>query len=281
VLWLCGSVLCASVAGAGERSGEPDDAWRTAGLWDDGKAEFSIYEVTWMHHGVAYPGSAQLILVKEPWAPELDVKADRPRPDGFDVLKLVHTRDVRTGIYTFHQATNVFVRRDSGTVQKLLSVSSEACGISFARMVKGRLEAHSYFDGQPDVETAFEEGVFPEDGLPAMLRGYVRGKPPASLPVLPSLMTERLAELAPRILQLSRTNVKRVETPAGTFPGVAFRLSNGNNWLTYTFAEDAPFLLLRLERSDGTIYRLAKTERLAYWKMGQPGDEAWIPERLR
>ena len=30
---------------------------------------------------------ALLVLVKEPWAPDLDVKADTPRRDGFDVLK--------------------------------------------------------------------------------------------------------------------------------------------------------------------------------------------------
>ena len=52
----------------------PGDAgWRRSPLWDDGKAEFCAYEVSWARYGRHYDGRALLILVKEPWAPDLDV----------------------------------------------------------------------------------------------------------------------------------------------------------------------------------------------------------------
>src|SRR6185295_2292031 len=122
------------------RTADPgaDPSWRHASLWDDGKAELCAYEVTWARYGHRFDGRALLILVKEPWAPDLDVKADTPRPDSFDVLKLNHVRDVPTGIYTYHQMASVFTRRDSGTLQKIAATSSEACGVSTAEMVGGR-----------------------------------------------------------------------------------------------------------------------------------------------
>src|SRR5215213_7190983 len=79
-----------SVDAAPLRGGAPqgDAAWRRAALWDDGKAEFCAYDVTWARYGHRYDGRALLVLVKEPWAPDLNVKADTPRKNGFDVLKL-------------------------------------------------------------------------------------------------------------------------------------------------------------------------------------------------
>jgi hypothetical protein len=249
-----------------------DPSWRHAPLWDDGKAELCAYDVTWARYGHHFDGRALLILVKEPWAPDLDVKADTPRPDGFDVLKLNHVRDVPTGIYTYHQMASVFTRRDSGAVQKIAATSSEACGVSTAEMVGGRLETRSYFDGQGDRSAAYPEGALPEDGLPAALRDYVSGQVPATLQVFPSLMAGRFADFKPAAYRVQKRQVA---------DGVELRLTSGKSVLTYTFQKEAPHLLLRFEREDGTVYRMAKCDRLAYWEMHDPGDEAWLPVGVR
>ena len=249
-----------------------DASWRHAPLWDDGKAEFCAYEVTWARYGHHFDGRALLILVKEPWAPDLDVKADTPRQDGFDVLKLNHVRDVPTGIYTYHQMASVFTRRDSGALQKIAATSSEACGVSTAEMVGGRLETRSYFDGQGDRSTPYPEGALPEDGLPASLRDYVAGQAPATLQVFPSLLAGRFADLKPVPYRVQKRQVA---------DGIEIRLTSGSSILTYTFEKEAPHLLLRFEREDGTVYRMAKCERLAYWEMHGPGDEAWLPAKVR
>jgi hypothetical protein len=250
-------------------------------VWDDGRAEFCVYEVTWARYGNLYPGRAVLVLVKEPWAPDLDVKADRPRRDGFDVLKLNLLRDVPTGIYTYHQMASVYLRRDDGTLRKLAATSSEACGISTAHLVNGRLSTRSYFDGQGDRERAWPRGALPEDGLPALLRDHVRGPAPSHLLVVPSLLMGRYADLEPARWDVQRAAPAPIEVPAGRFEGIEIRLSHGTATQSYVFEAAPPHLLLRFRRDDGTEYRLAKADRLAYWEHHDPGGEAWIPEALR
>jgi hypothetical protein len=271
--------VAATPSGGGAPAGDP--AWRRDPLWDDGRAEFCAYEVDWARYDSIYPGRALLILVKEPWAPDLDVKADRPRPDGFDVLKLNHSRDVPTGIYTYHQMASVYLRRDSGALVKVAAASTESCGVSTAFVVDGRLATRSYFDGQGDREQPYPAGALPEDGLPAHLRDYLAGPAPAELTVFPSLLAGRYPGLAPAAYRLRRSPAPRVEVPAGVFAGVELRLENRDGWMSYTFEDRAPFRLLALARSDGTRYRLAKCERLAYWTMHDPGGEEWLPERVR
>jgi hypothetical protein len=252
-----------------------DPAWRHSSVWDDGKAEFCAYDVTWAHYGHRYDGRALLVLVKEPWAPDLDVKADTPRPGGFDVLKLNQVRDVPTGVYTYHQMASVYTRRDSGALQKLAATSSEACGVSTAEMTGGRLATRSYFDGQGDRATVWPAGALPEDGLPASLRDYVAGPTPATLTVFPSLLAGRFPDLRPAAYRVERREV------AGVAPGVEIRLTSGPSVLAYTFAKEPPYRLLRFERDDGTVYRLAKCERIPYWRMNAPGDEGWLPAPAR
>lgn len=259
-----------------------DAAWRLDPVWDDGQAEYCAYEVDWARYGHLHPGRALLILVKEPWNPRLEVKADDPAPDGFEVLKLNHVRDVPTGIYTYHQMASVYLRRDSGALRKVAATSSEACGISTADLVRGRLATRSYFDGQGDRVQPWPERALPEDGLPALLRGFVAGgPPPGTVEVFPSLMMGRFAELEPVSFRLTRGEPAPVATPAGTFEGVELRLENRDGWQTYTFETAPPHRLLNHERSDGTEYRLAKCERLAYWRLHDPGDERWLPEAVR
>lgn len=265
--------------GSAAAGGEP--AWRRAPLWDDGNAEFCAYDVTWARYGHLFDGRALLILVKEPWNPELEVKADTPRPDGFEVLKLNHVRDVPTGIYTYHQMASVYFRRDSGALRKVAATSSEACGVSTADIVRGRLSTRSYFDGQGDRTQPYPAGALPEDGLPAQLRDFVAGDAPAKLEVFPSLLAGRFAELAPATYRVEKRDAGRVSTPGGAFEAVELRLTNGPSTLSYTFEKATPHRLLRFEREDGTRYELARCERIPYWEMHGPGDEAWLPEGVR
>lgn len=267
------SACSATVEGASE--------WRGSPIWDDGNAEFCAYEVDWWRYGRLNAGRALLILVKEPWAPDLDVKADTPRPDGFDVLKLNHIRDVPTGIYTYHQMASVFVRRDNGKVRKISATSSEGCGISTAQMTGGTLATSSYFDGQGDQSMAYPAGVLSEDGLPMTLRDFVTGEVPNEIDVFPSLMAGRYADLSSRTYDVDRRDVGDHEVPAGTYDAVELRLSTGSDWMSYVFSREAPHLLLESRRSDGTSYRLAKCERIPYWKMNVEGGEEWLPEGVR
>jgi hypothetical protein len=261
--------------------GVPDASWRQDPLWDDGMAEFCAYEVTWPRYGRTYAGRALLVLVKESWNPELDVKADEPLPAGFEVLKLNHLRDVATGIYTYHQMASVFLKRDDASLVKAAATSSEACGISTAHLLDGFLSTRSYFDGQGDRRQRYPAGALLEDGLPALLRDYVAGTPPSTLELFPTLMAGRFPPLAAARFALSRRPAGEVEVPAGRFPAVELTLEGGDRRLTYLFEEEAPHRLLRFAGSGGTEYRLARCDRLVYWKMQAPGEEAWLPPEVR
>ncbi|HEX2252787.1 MAG TPA: hypothetical protein VHQ65_05935 [Thermoanaerobaculia bacterium] len=260
-----------------------DAAWRHDPLWDDGRAEYCAYEVEWARYGELWPGRALLVLVKEPWAPELDVKADAPRRDGFDVLKLNHVRDVPTGIYTYHQMASAFLRRDRGEVVKLATSSAEACGLTTAELVDGRLATRSYFDGQGDRTVAYPGGL-PEDALPALLRDAVaapEGALPQAVDVFPSLLAGKLPPLVPESFALERREVGELRVPAGSFPAVAVELRNDSGSRTYRFEQAPPHRLLAYDGADGTTYRLARCDRLAYWQRNRPGDEEWWPRSLR
>jgi hypothetical protein len=257
-------------------------AWRRDRLWDDGNAEFCAYEVTWARYGHLYPGRALLVVVKEPWAPELDVKADTPRPDGFEVLKLNHVRDVPTGIYTYHQMASVFWRRDDGTLRKIAATSSEACGISTADMTRGTLRTRSYFDGQADRSRPWPADAVPEDGLAVVLRDWVTGAPPPrTLRVVPSLLAGRFASLDAESWTLRRADAGTVQVPGGRFRAVEMRLEHEQEWMVFTFEAASPHRLVRFHGHDGTEYRLAKAERIRYWTLHDPGGEAWLPASAR
>jgi hypothetical protein len=286
VVLLLGVLACGRERGnplvaAEARGGRPDAAWRSDPIWEDGGAEFCVYAADWRRYGNLYPGRVLVVLVKEPWAPDLDVKADQPRADGFDVLKLQLVRDVATGIYTYHQAASVYFRRDSGQIVKLAATSSEECGVSTALLKQGRLETHSYFDGEGDRAQDFPPAAVPEDALPALLRDYVRGEPPPTLSIFPLLLMGRYARLAPVTYTVHKRARGALEVPAGSFDAVEIELVSGDTTLAYDFDSVPPFRLLRFHGSDGTEYRLAKGERLRYWEMHDPGGEAWLPADLQ
>ena len=266
-------------ADAGGAAGDP--AWRLDSVWDDGRAEYCAYTVEWPRYGRIYDGTALLVTVKEPWAPDLEVKADRPRPDGFEVLKLNHIRDVGTGAYTYRQMASLFLRRDSGAVRKLAASSAEACGLSTAWLLDGSLETRSYFDGEGESRRPVPPGVLPEDGLPALLREYVAGEPPASVTVLPTVLTGRFGDLTPVAMDLRRSGPAAVATSTGPVPAIEVSLEGEGRRLVYSFDARPPHRLLRFAASDGTLYEVAKCERIPYWRMNAPEDRDWLPEALR
>ena len=277
---VCLALAVVACAGGESAARSASESWRALPLWDDGNAEFCAYEVDWRRYGDLFPGRALMILVKEPWAPDLEVKADRPRDDGFDVLKLNHVREVATGIYTYHQTASVFLRRDDGSLRKLSVTSSEGCGISTAHMVEGEINTRSYFDGQGEATTAWPEGALAEDGLAAALRDYVTGELPRSLEVVPSFMSGRLPAAAARSWRLTRGAGERAG-PDGPIAVAELRLEAGDRWLSFAFDRRPPHVLVHHRASDGTEYRLAKCERIAYWSMNGKGGEQWLPEAVR
>ena len=258
-------------------------SWRALPLWDIGRAEFSAYEVSWQRYGARRKARALIVLVKEPWAPDLDVKADTPREQSFDVLKLNHIRDARTGIYRYHQMASAFIRRDDGRLRKMATSSTEACGITTTDLRGGVLSTRSYFDRQGDRQTAWKAGAIPVDALPMLGRDLVQAGKSSSKTVdlFPSLLNGRLPPLKARAWTVSRRELGEVETPGLRCKATEVRLVRGRFAHRLVFEARTPHRLLTWEQPDGTSYRLAKTELLEYWEKTAPGDASWWPEHLR
>ena len=256
-------------------------AWRQAPLWDLGSAEFSGYEVSWQRYGKTWKGRALIVVVKETWAPDLDVKADRARPDGFEVLKLNHVRDVQTGIYRYHQMASAFVRRQDGGLRKMSTSSTEACGLTTADLRNGALRTRSYFDEQGDREIAWPKGAVPFDALPMMGRDLVRPSQTKTIELFPSLLNGRLPPLKARAWSIARQVVGDVATPGLRAEATEVRLTRGKRHHKLVFESGTPHRMLSWEHPDGSTYTLAKTDLLKYWDMNTPGGEAWWPASLR
>lgn len=266
----------ATAAGESARSqasAVPEAAWRRDAIWDDGRAEFAVYDWSWVRYGARRQGSALLVLTKEPWRQDRELKADDPQQSDFEVIKLNHIRSARTGIYRYEQMASVFRRREDGGLQKIAASSAEACGLTTSRMTKGKLAIESYFDSEGSRQHDWPDGALLEDGLPMSLRDYLVGDIPAKISVFPSLLHGRHPSLEVEDWTLRRSEDKDGNT--------RFELRAGSRKASLLFAKALPHHLLSWEKSNGTRYTLRKVERIPYWSMNGPSGAEWWPADLR
>jgi hypothetical protein len=114
-----------------------------------------------------------------------------------------------------------------------------------------------------------------------VLRDFVTGEPATTLPVFGRLLTSRFPELHAAAWSVTRMAPQRLSVPAGKYTGIAIELQRDETRMTFVFDALSPHTLLAYDDTQGNAYRLAKVERMAYWRMSKPGDEAWYPAQLR
>jgi hypothetical protein len=261
--------------------------------WGDGRAEIATYDLTVSRYGQPRSGLAVAIFVTETFSNALRVKADpgkHPASDEIPVLKLNLVEDFPTGIYDYNVMSSSFVAlaplnlRPAGSPVKVSFSSQEWCGHVWQQMLFDahavRLTAHSYFDGEADLQDTLE---FPADGVaedalmlwarglawPALLPGESR-----EVPLLRSALVSRFAHV-PAVWQrakLARSGTaQQIGVPAGTFTVEVWTASveNERAWAFYV-EQAAPHRIVQWERSDGQSAALVKAERLKYWEMNGP-----------
>ena len=98
--------------------------------WEQGTAEVAKYQAKRIIYQKPRDFEYTLILVKETFNKEFNVKTDDyQRDDLYDVMKVNKFARIPTDNYPYHYMTSVFFRRDQpATVHKLVNTSQEWCG---------------------------------------------------------------------------------------------------------------------------------------------------------
>lgn len=250
-------------------------------LWDDGRAEVSVYEATEVRYGKPRPARVVQILVKEDHRPGAWVKADDPARAGLvPVLKFNWIFEVPTGVYSYEQMMSAFLRRSDLRLVRATLSGHEWCGNTWKDLAPGDrsalLEYRTYWESEMAGERRIDwgEDTLAADALPVILRAVPPTTAgPFAARLFPTLVGNRVGDPnhVPVVIQvtpdaplpenerLARATRIDVIAPAGTS--------------RYWFEPALPRRLLRLETAAGARHRLLTSRRLPYWELNAPGDD--------
>ncbi|MBI5837018.1 MAG: hypothetical protein HZB25_07225 [Candidatus Eisenbacteria bacterium] len=264
-------------------------------VWDDGKAEISIYAGTARNRaGDTVRVEARSIVVKEDFDRRLLVKSDAaPGPKvNFPVLKQNFFLDVPAGTYTEHLMTSSFLDARAWKLVKLSATSQDGCGMTWVEVkppLPGARPANqpwthrsgSYWDEEGDRELRLEAGAGAQalDALPLWLRGVDLGRGgDIGFDLLPSQAAARVQRtgLVPALVHVAEA--ESLTVPAGRFPARRVEVRYLDVVDVYHFESVFPNRLLRVETQKGVTLELKKSLRLDYWNHTRPGDEKLLAD---
>ena len=276
----CAALLLEPLAASGTPG--PEGPFSRNPLWDDGKAEMSLYDVEAPLYGEMRRFEARMIVVKEDFKRDLRVKSDDGPVPGRtqEVLKLNHLRDIPAGTYDEHEMISAHLDRDSMRPVKLTMSHFESCGITFVEALPEgdhlTLTSHSYWDKEGDrtLKIPFGAGDLLYDALPLQIRGMdLAAMPPRTLKILPTQMSGRVKKVALASMTLRVAGKERLRVPAGDFDVFRVELARSEGKDRYYFEVAFPHRLVKMETAEGGVYKLRKSLRLDYWNFHAQGDE--------
>lgn len=258
--------------------------------WGDGRAEISAYRGKTSRYGELREAEVVLIYVTEPFNRQTWVKDDAmPDDEKLQVMKLNHIAKFRTGIYPYSVMTSTFSPIDDYDPYRFQPVKStltaqEWCGHVFHGIWIGSnaytSAMHSYFSGEEDAREVVKtpERTLYEDALFIQLReldGLFNGGDDWSGTLVPRLW-ERRKEHQP--LRPVDASITRSDTEYDGRPVTRFKLAYEGKTATFDVAKAPPHRLIHWSRSDGTNMTLVGSDRLAYWKLNNPGDHTHLED---
>ena len=240
--------------------------------WNDGKAEFNIYDAQIVRYGQPRQTEVLHILVREPFDLKQMVKPDNwQRPGVIQVLKMNQVLHIPTGLYVYQQMQSNFWRADNARLAKFSLTSDDSCGNSYKEARRGgeifTYQWHTYWDGMAEGQEKVRlppNGFF-YDELPLRVRTIDFTKPGGDFEI----------QLAPTIINAKKDNL--VWKPAQ----VAFESTERAIYVTvesdagtdrFVLDRDFPYLLRKWDAADGSRFVEAKPEgRL--WNYHGLGDQ--------
>jgi hypothetical protein len=255
-------------------------AWAMDARWEQGTAEVAKYQAERIIYGKPRDFEYTLILVKETFNEEFNVKTDDyQRDDLYDVMKVNKFARIPTDNYPYHYMTSVFFRRDQpATLHKLVNTSQEWCGTTAKYFLnQGRnytFGYNSYWDGQGVGETTVDGGILFEDQLSYSLRAleFADGLS-FSAPVAESQVSSKAS--VPKIYEatfaVSQATDFSLDTnyDLGKAPVWRVRVQlDSDKTNTYWFSGEYPNVMLQQSTWDGQQLQLKEVYMDDYWVIG-------------
>lgn len=241
--------------------------------WDDGKAEYNIYDAQIVRYGQPRPCEIIHILVREPSDPKQFVKPEgAPPPDTVAVLKLNQILHVPAGLEVYQQMHSNFWRVDNGQLFKWSLTSNDSCGNTYKESRRGAndtmtYEYRTYWDkmasGQQTI-TVPASGWF-HDELPWRVRTLDFRKPAGSADVTlaGTAINSRKDTFTFKPAKVSYTSTERTIEVSVQHEGGTDR---------FVLDRNGPYLLREWHAADGSRLKMKRTLKVDYWNYNKQGD---------
>lgn len=249
------------------------DLVSNAGYWNDGKAEFNIYDAQIMRYGQPRQNEVIHLLVREPFDLKQYVKPDNwQRPGVIQVLKLNQILHVPTGIYLYQQMHSNFWRADNARLAKFSLTSNDSCGNTYKEARRyGEMfsyEWHTYWDGmaQGRLRMRLPPNGYFYDELPLRVRTMdFQNAPNGDFEI----------QMAPTIINSKRDDFawKPAEVHYETGEhGIYVTVQHAGGTDHFLLDRNFPYLLRQWDQADGSRLQLKYSLRIDYWNYHGLGD---------
>ena len=281
------TLVLALAAGAGSSApGRSDRAdplavfthrWSRDRIWDDGKAEYCLYDSTGTIYGIHRHYQARLYTNKEVADPRTKTKSQTHR--GRQVFKHHLVEVIATENYDYKFSTMCYVGvRDLKSLKIDMSTQDD-CGASFKQFVNhaGTLSWNSfvYFPGAGHQHGHYEPpaGFAFQDALSLILRGYPFQNPvePFELQLLPDQTSPRITSAQPGPAVVTYGGTADLDLPIGKVKAhllTVRQLPHVVHDYWFAVSPQRPWLhvMVQYEGPGGVTHRLREHRRWAYWK---------------
>ncbi|CAN5403820.1 hypothetical protein BH20VER3_BH20VER3_01260 [soil metagenome] len=270
--WLFLAAVCLAVTGPKAAAQFNSNFIGNASYWNDGKAEFDIYDAQIVRYGQPRQTEVLHILVREPFDLQQMVKPDQwQRPGVIQVLKMNQILHIPSGLYVYQQMHSNFWRVDNARLAKFSLTSNDSCGNTYKEARRGgeifAYQWHTYWEGMAGGEEkiALPPNGFFYDELPLRVRTIDFSKPEGdfTIQLAPSIIHSKKDEWTWKPAQVHFETTERAIN-------VTVRHAQGAD--RFILDRAFPHLLRSWEAADGSRLKMKRSLKVDYWNYHALGD---------
>ena len=245
---------------------------RNASYWNDGKAEFNLYDAQIMRYGQPRQTEVLHILVQEPMDLGQMVKPDQwQKGRVIQVLKMNQILHIPTGLYVYQQMHSNFWRSDNSRLAKFSLTSNDSCGNTYKEARRGAEIFHyqwnTYWDGMAEgrQKVTLPPNGFFYDELPLRVRtiDFTQTSGDFEIKLAPSIIDSKKDELVWKPARVHYDSTDRA---------IYVTVQHDQGTDRFMLDREFPYLLRTWEAADGSRLRLKRSLKVDYWNYHGLGD---------